>query len=49
MHRAIEHRPELSTPSTAMKKNVNSDNSEVDDVYSVSSLRSDESEEEASL
>jgi hypothetical protein len=32
-----------------MKKNVNSDNSEVNDVYSVSSLRSDECEEGASL
>jgi hypothetical protein len=57
-----QHRPDSSTSSTAMKENVYSDNSEVDDVYTdeeqdldvegmeaVSPLRSDESEEEASL
>lgn len=57
-----QHRPDSSTSSTAMKENVYSDNSEVDDVYTdeeqdldvegmeaSSPLRSDESEEEASI
>lgn len=61
-HQQQQHRPDSSSSSTAMKENVYSDNSEVDDVYTdeeqdldvegmeaVSPLRSDESEEEASI